>query len=127
MLTQDRLDYYIAKERVANQGITEPWVQGHGFYHERIAEALADCFAHFPGDAVEIGCLHGACSSLLAPVCEQFGRNLLCIDPWDARLWEGHDWENPFSDFSKGMHTWVKKGIVHVVRATSQSFDALSA
>lgn len=128
LLDRDRLRYYTEKEDAENRKVdNQPWVLGHYLYHDRIAEVLDNCIDALAGGVIEIGCLHGECSKLLAPVCYKWGRQLLCIDPWDARLWEGHDWGDAFSRFSENMHVWIDKGVVKVVRALSQSPEAIEA
>lgn len=45
---------------------------------------MADwCANQYPGDLVEIGCLDGATTAMLAEIAVRYGRKVWAIDPWE--------------------------------------------
>ncbi len=49
------------------------------------------------GDLIEIGCLAGGTSVLLAQVAHRFGRKLVCVDNWAAgKPWNFDKYEKQF-------------------------------
>lgn len=70
---------------------------------------------------IEIGCLRGRTSAVLALECAAAGRKLLCIDPWDGRT-DGSGADN-FEAFTRATKRYADRGVVAVVRASSQEAD----
>jgi len=65
-------------------------VYGATYQRPRLVAALEHCFERDLGDAIEIGCMGGKTSKLLAEVCQRYGRTLVCVDPWVNM--PGYEW-----------------------------------
>lgn len=61
-----------------------PWGRGSHYQRERIAAIARYCAQIFAGDIIEIGCLHGSTTVLLAAVAREFGRRVIAVDPWEV-------------------------------------------
>ena len=71
---------YIEKEKASGEEAVH--IYGATYQRPRLVDALRRCFRRGSGDAIEIGCMAGGTSKLLAEVCADYGRTLVCVDPW---------------------------------------------
>ena len=79
---------YVKREKGSGEEVEH--VYGATYQRPRLVDALQRCFSRGSGDAIEIGCMGGGTSVLLAQVCADYGRTLVCVDPW--KNMKGYDW-----------------------------------
>jgi len=82
------LSKFVLQEQAS--GETQVHVYGATYQRPRLVQALIRCLEHGPGDAIEIGCMGGGTSVLLAEICQRYGRTLVCVDPWVNM--PGYEW-----------------------------------
>jgi len=104
-------------------GLTDErtWVRGSIQQRERLVWAAEFGLKTGAGDIVEIGCLHGGTTRLLAPLAQSYGRRVVCVDPWVHLDFYGP--EDPFEVFKRAMEPWWDT--LDVVRDESQSSAAI--
>lgn len=81
MLTQSDVDKFSHEE------IHHPDYKQHGgsaLQRDRIAKVAEMCCQQHEGVLVEIGCLTGGTSRVLAPIAQKHGRKLICVDYWPS-------------------------------------------
>lgn len=109
---------YVALEKASNEKRVH--VYGATYQCPRLVDALRHCFRRGTGNAIEIGCMAGATSKLLAQVCAEYDRTLVCVDPW--KNMPRHDWidfETPFVTFMEVIAPYADR--VQVIRLPSQN------
>lgn len=96
---------------------------GSVYQRERL-QALADAVcAHVAGDLLEIGCLNGSTTVLLAEVAAKHGRRVLAVDPWKigTQNCKGGEYEI-FCETTARLSSHID-----VVRKSSQDPEAIAA
>lgn len=98
-----------------------PWERGSVQQEDRM-RAVATMAAHkFPGSFVEIGCMCGATTSMMAQIAREFDRRVIACDPWT----EGVPNWNPvnYGKFVENTKKW--KDIIDVLRMLSEDERAI--
>jgi len=94
---------------------TEPHTFGSTLIRSRTKLVAEYCADHFKGDFVEIGCLHGATTRILAGVARHHGRRVIAVDPWCSE----NRTEQDYQEFLK--NTKEFGDIIDIVRESSLS------
>lgn len=56
-------------------------------YQQRRLQIVAMLYARdFPGDLIEIGCLNGSTTVVLAEIAKLYNRRVIAVDPWDIGI-----------------------------------------
>lgn len=76
-----------------------------------------------PGDLVEIGALAGDTTVMLCKLAEQYGRQVVVVDPWEAPTHDVAGWERDV--FEKRTERWQKLGILTIVERRSQDIPVI--
>lgn len=122
---------FIKMERIVNLEDPEfcerqPHVYGALHQRPRLVAALERCLNRGDGDVIEIGCLNGGTSELLAEVCQRYGRTLVCVDPWaDIPGCKWAKFSTSYPVFLKAVAPY--KDCVRVIRMASQDPKAIMA
>lgn len=87
--------------------------------YPRLAAVAEYCAARYPGDLIEIGCLHGDATRLFCAVARKYDRRVVCIDPWEYNV--GDPYYEPGKEhyklFCDAIAKW--RDIVDVMRMSS--------
>jgi len=103
-------------------GETAVHVYGAIYQRVRLVQAAIKCFERGSGDALEIGCMAGGTSMLLAEVCQRYGRTLVCVDPWEDFV-EWIDYSKFYPEFKANIAPYEDS--VRVIRKFSQTPEAI--
>jgi len=114
--------YETRDDELAGMDELQPWVKGSIHQRDRLVWAARWSLEWFEGNLLEIGCLHGGTTKLLAPLAKEFGRRVLCVDPWVHEPFYGP--RDPFEVFLETMEPW--KDVIEIVRLESQDPQAIS-
>lgn len=121
-LDTEFFNHYIPLEK--GSGEQRVHVYGAMYQRVRLVAALERCFERDFGDAIEIGCMGGKTSKLLAEVCQRYGRTLVCVDPWvNMPGYEWIDFEAHYPVFLEAIEPF--KNNVQVIKLPSQDPDAI--
>lgn len=117
----------VAGERERIQTDERVWIHGCLRQRDRIAAIAAYCAQNWPGDFIEIGCLHGGTTRYLAEVARRFGRRILCVDPWPTKcpLTNTDYGPDPYGTFRAAMAEWWD--ILDVFKTESQNVATVAA
>lgn len=117
------LNRYESVERTSDE--TRVHVYGATYQRPRLVAVLEYCFSCGPGDAIEIGCMGGGTSKVLAAACQRYGRKLVCVDPW--KNMPGYDWidfEAHYPVFLKVMRPYMD--VIEIIKLPSQDAAAIA-
>jgi len=116
------LDKYVCLEKDSSESRVH--VIGATYQRDRLVAALRLSFQKCRGDAIEIGCMSGGTSVMLAEVCKEFDRKLVCVDPW-ANLpgYEWIDFESKYCVFLETVADYMD--FIEVIRLKSQDPEAV--
>ena len=93
--------------------------QGSFQNSQRLGYIAEYCASNYPGDLIEIGCLFGETTVILAQVARKHGRRVIAVDPWEYS--PGQPYYDPDKDhyriFCDTIAEW--KDIVDIVRMSS--------
>jgi SAM-dependent methyltransferase len=81
LLTQAEVNEFSRLERLEPNSEKEC---GSVLQRERIAVVAERALAAFPGHCLEIGCLTGGTSRILAPIAAKYGRKFYAVDYWPS-------------------------------------------
>lgn len=86
----------------------------------RLKAVASYCAENWAGDLVEIGCLHGNTTIILAEIARQHGRRVIAVDPWVELPMYGDD---PYGVFQHTTEPW--KDLINVVKLSSMDPRAI--
>jgi len=115
------IDRMLEGEREEIDTDDRSWVHGSIQQRVRLVWAADYCCARFPGDIVEIGCLHGGTTKLLAPIAKRYDRRVICVDPWIHLPYYGP--RDPYEIFCEVMQPWWD--VLDIVKMSSLDLSAI--
>lgn len=87
----------------------------------RVETVARYCAEHWEGDLVEIGCLYGGTTVLIAAVAREYNRRVIAVDPWLELPFYA---DNPYGIFCRTMEPY--KDIVDIVKMSSLTEEAIA-
>ena len=83
-MTREQLEFILTQWKQIELDVMRESQQAEGstYLRERIATIAERCARDWEGDLVEIGCLNGSATVLLARVARLYNRRVIAIDPW---------------------------------------------
>lgn len=109
-LTGEELDAYTHKQHYG------------AFQNRPRVEAVARyCAEHWGGDLVEIGCLYGGTTVLLAAIAREYNRRVIAVDPWIKLPFYA---DNPYGIFCGTIEPY--KDIIDIVKLSSLTEEAIT-
>ena len=111
---------YITEEGVESQ--KSKFAKGSIQQRQRVVQVAEYCAQNFPGDFIEIGCLSGETTKLLAEVAKKYDRKVIALDPWETGTQNCQGGE--YEAFLKNIEPY--KDYVDIIRASSLDEKAIN-
>jgi len=89
--------------------------------YPRVEAVARYCAENWPGDLVEIGCLHGSATALFAQVAREHDRRVIAVDPWLELPMYG---PNPYGLFRAVVKDY--EDIIDIVKLSSLTEEAIT-
>ena len=90
--------------------------------HRRLGIVAEYCALNYPGDLIEIGCLLGESTVILAEIAKKYNRRVIAVDPWhyedgDAYYDPDVSDDNHYKQFCEATTGW--RDLIDIIRLSS--------